>query len=152
MITFNLQNKMGVWHPVSFSLFQYYWSRFQDMLYIVLVIVGCMIGEHYCESNGINFIQGGHDVHLNCIDVTSRSVIDCALKAHHMEHYEDRFAYRNGKCHVCRADDENCFVSPDEYLQAGPHFVKGRTLNIMWQEGIFMKQNAETLFVVAYDT
>ena len=87
-----------------------------------------MADECYSVPNGVNYIQRSSDVYLNCVDITnikSRSVIECALLASGMEHYEDRFAYRNGKCRVCRADNENCVVLAEEYKLAGPHFVKG---------------------------
>ena len=98
-----------------------------------------MFGKRNCVSDGVNFIQGPNDVSLNCIDVTSRSMTDCALIASHMEHYENRFAYRSGKCHVCRADNENCVISEDEYKVTGPHFVKGRRLAILRQVGIVIR-------------
>ena len=109
------------------------------MCYLVLLILVFMFGKYNCVSDGVNFIQGPNDVSLNCIDVASRSMTDCALTASHMEHYENRFAYRSGKCHVCRADNENCVISEDEYKVTGPHFVKGRRLAILRQLGIVIR-------------
>ena len=95
---------------------------FRNMLYIVLIIVLCLVKGHSAASK---FILGPPSAFLNCIEITSRSIIECALRASVMDHYENRLAYRNGKCHVCRADNENCVVSEDEYQLAGPHFIKG---------------------------
>ena len=68
-----------------------YFLYFQNMSYLVLVIVVCMVSKCHCVSNGINFIQGPADVYLNCIllDVAFRSIIDCALSSSYMEHYEN---------------------------------------------------------------
>ena len=109
------------------------------MSYLVLVIVVCMVSERHCVSNGVNFIQGPADVYLNCIllDVTSRSVIDCALRSSDMEHYENSLAYRNGKCHVCRADNENCVTLDYEYQLAGPHFAKGESITFVLGRSFF---------------
>ena len=133
------------------NVIEHFIGIFQTMFHFTLVIAVCMVSGHNCVSNGVNYIQGPNDVFLNCIDVTSRSITDCALRASHMEHYENRFAYRNGKCHVCRADNENCVISVDEYKLAGPHFVKGRILCIIFQVGINMNQNAVFPWVVASD-
>ena len=106
------------------------------MFYHVVITALFMAGECCSVSTGVNFIQGPPDVYLNCIqiiEITFRSIIECALRASQMAHYENRFAFSNGKCHVCRADNENCAVSDDEYQLAGPHFVRGGSLVIMCQ-------------------
>ena len=93
------------------------------MLYLVLIVVFFMIDECHNTSNGVNYTQRSSDVYLKCINITDtrpRSIIECALLSSQIEHYENRFAYRNGNCHACRADNENCV----EYQLAGPHFIE----------------------------
>ena len=107
---------------------------FRKMLHLELIIMFFMVNECQSLSNGKHFIQGSPGFYLNCIDlrdITPRSVIECALYASHLDHYDNSFAYHNGNCHVCRADSANCNVSPDEYRLAGPHFFKGERFIII---------------------
>ena len=87
-----------------------------DLILIVFTTKAC------CSiSSGVEFIRGPPGISLYCIDIgdfTPRSVIECALRTSQMELYGNSFAYRNGKCYVCRADSENCNVSEDEYTWA----------------------------------
>ena len=87
-----------------------------DLILIVFTTKAC------CSiSSGVEFIRGPPGISLYCIDIgdfTPRSVIECALRTSQMDLYGNSFAYRNGKCYVCRADSENCNVSEDEYTWA----------------------------------
>ena len=137
----HLKNVSGIFTSNKIHNFDLvHFLYFQNMSYLVLVIVVCMVSECHCASNGTNFIQGPADVYLNCIllGVALWSIIDCASSSSDMEHYETRFAYRNGKCHVCRADNENCVTLDYEYQLADPHFAIGENITFVLGRSLFI--------------
>ena len=83
-----------------------------------------MFDVYHVVSSEANFELGPPGVSLNCIPISSRYIIECALQASMMDLYENQFVYRDGQCHVCRADNVNCAVSEHEYSLAGPHHFR----------------------------
>ena len=55
-----------------------------------------------------------------------RSTVNCALRAAGMAYYDNSFAYRDGKCYLCRADNVNCAASQTEFRLVGPHYFQGK--------------------------
>ena len=100
----------------------WYFTRTMHCLGILVTII---IVVSPGVSTEANFTLGPPGVSLNCIPISSRSSVECALRASNMDLYEGQFAYRDGQCHVCRADNINCAVLEDEYLLAGPHHFRG---------------------------
>ena len=101
------------------------WDIVTCTIYLHIIIVLRMVAASHGETTEANFVLGPPDVSLNCISISSRSSVECALRASVMDLYENQFAYLDGQCHVCRPDNANCAVSEDEYLVAGPHHVRG---------------------------
>ena len=95
-------------------------------MYLLVIFMICMVDVSHGVSSVAIYTLRSPGVSLNCISISSRSRIECALRASAVGLYGDQFAYRDGQCHVCRANNANCAVSEDGYLLAGPHHVRGR--------------------------
>ena len=108
-------------------LSQWYRSYILTHAMVLLVIlVTCMVDMSRGVSTEATYQLRPSGVYLNCVSISSRSSVDCALQASQMYLYKNQFAYRDGQCHICRADNANCAASDDEYLLAGPHHIRGR--------------------------
>ena len=114
----------------SFIIGEWYGFRLKHLIdstdmFLLVIFITCTVVVSHCESTEAKFELGSPDVSLNCIPISSRSSVECALRASQIALYGNQFAYRDGQCHVCRADNVNCAVSEAEYLLAGPHHVRG---------------------------
>ena len=99
---------------------------FTCTMHPLLILMACMVDASHGVSIKANYELGPPGVFLHCISISSRSSVECALRASVMDIYGNQFAYRDGQCHACRPDNVNCAVSEDEYLLAGPHHFRGR--------------------------
>ena len=101
------------------------------MMYPVAILVVCIMVELSIVTSGANFTLSSQNYNdIYCVEFTSnygiRSTVDCALRAAGMAYYDNSFAYRDGKCYLCRADNVNCAASQTEFRLVGPHYFKGK--------------------------
>ena len=118
-------------HPIYYDVLSdqdHCCSIFTCTMHPLLILMACMFDASHGVSIKANYELGPPGVSLHCISISSRSSVECALRASVMDLYGNQFAYRDGQCHACRPDNVNCAVSEDEYLLAGPHHVRGRCM------------------------